>query len=192
EYKLQLDSTKFVVTDNEPKILPAFREQCSRVGCADHYLNKQLQHAFQSNQIHLNKNTIESVDCELVQNILNQVKKVLSSVRHSHQQQKLSQKLQTYSEARFGEVLVNSKTLNDYNLIEKKLLDDICNFLEPFQEVFDALSEDQQPSLHRVIPLRQYLMNKCEVKEDDSAAIIQLAFFLGKKKIMLNISQAGI
>ncbi|CAF3885120.1 unnamed protein product, partial [Rotaria sp. Silwood1] len=181
EYKLQLDSTKFVVTDNEPKILPAFREQCSRVGCADHYLNKQLQHAFQSNQIHLNKNTIESVDCELVQNILNQVKKVLSSVRHSHQQQKLSQKLQTYSEARFGEVLVNSKTLNDYNLIEKKLLDDICNFLEPFQEVFDALSEDQQPSLHRVIPLRQYLMNKCEVKEDDSAAIIQLAFFLARQ-----------
>ncbi|CAF5149494.1 unnamed protein product, partial [Rotaria sp. Silwood1] len=106
EYKLQLDSTKFVVTDNEPKILPAFREQCSRVGCADHYLNKQLQHAFQSNQIHLNKNTIESVDCELVQNILNQVKKVLSSVRHSHQQQKLSQKLQTYSEARFGGTII--------------------------------------------------------------------------------------
>ncbi|CAF4440910.1 unnamed protein product [Rotaria sp. Silwood2] len=85
EYKLQLDSTKFVVTDNEPKILPAFLEQCSRVDCADHYLNKQLQHAFQSDQIHLNKNTIEKVDCELVQNIFSQVKKVVSCVRHSHQ-----------------------------------------------------------------------------------------------------------
>ncbi|CAF5190467.1 unnamed protein product, partial [Rotaria sp. Silwood1] len=52
EYKLQLDSTKFVVTDNEPKMLPAFREQCSHVGYVDHYLNKQLQHAFQSDQIH--------------------------------------------------------------------------------------------------------------------------------------------
>ncbi|CAF3404891.1 unnamed protein product, partial [Rotaria sp. Silwood2] len=52
EYKLQLDSTKFVVTDNERKMLPAFRKQCSRVGCADHYLNKQLQHVFQSDQIH--------------------------------------------------------------------------------------------------------------------------------------------
>jgi len=70
----------------------------------------------------------------------------------------------------------------DYNLIEKELLDDICNFLEPFQEVLDALSEDQQPSLHRVIPLRQYLMNKCEVKEEDSAAIIRLEVFLSKKK----------
>ncbi|CAF4704596.1 unnamed protein product, partial [Rotaria sp. Silwood2] len=193
EYKLQLDSTKFVVTDNEPKMLPPFREQCSRVGCADHYLNKELQQAFQSDQIHLNKNTIEKVNCELVQNIFNQVKKVVSCVRHSHQQQNFSQKFQTYSETRFGgaiimldifrefffklpEVLINRKTLNDYNLIEKELLDDICNYLEPFQEILGAVSEDQQLSLHRVIPLRQYLMNKCEVR----------------KKIMLNISQAGI
>ncbi|CAF5005219.1 unnamed protein product [Rotaria sp. Silwood1] len=139
-------------------MLPAFREQCSRVGCADHYLYKQLQHAFQSDQIHLNKNTTEKVNCELVQNIFNQVKKVVSSVRHSHQQEKLSQKLQTHSETRFGGAII---------------------MLDIFrEEVFDALSEDQQPSLHRVIPLRQYLMNKCKVKEEDSAAIIQLAVFL--------------
>ncbi|CAF4876290.1 unnamed protein product, partial [Rotaria sp. Silwood2] len=175
EYKLQLDSTKFVVRDNEPKMLPPFREQCSRVGCADHYLNKELQQAFQSDQIHLNKNTIEKVNCELVQNIFNQVKKVVSCVRHSHQQQNFSQKFQTYSETRFGgaiimldifrefffklpEVLINRKTLNDYNLIEKELLDDICNYLEPFQEILGAVSEDQQLSLHRVIPLRHYLI----------------------------------
>ncbi|CAF4342723.1 unnamed protein product, partial [Rotaria sordida] len=85
EYKLQPDSTKFVVTDNEPKMLPAFREQCSRVGYADNYLNKQLQHTFQLDQIRLNKNIIENVDSELVLNIFNQVKKVVSSVRHSHQ-----------------------------------------------------------------------------------------------------------
>ncbi|CAF3811549.1 unnamed protein product [Rotaria sp. Silwood1] len=161
EYKLQLDSTKFVVTDNEPKMLPAFQKQSSCVGCADHYLNKQLQHAVQSDQIHLNKNTIEKVDCELVQNIFNQVKKVVSSVVFE-----------------LPEVLINSKTLNDYNLIEKELLGGICNFLEPFQEIFNAVGEDQQPSLHRVISLRQYLMNKCEVKEEDSAAIIRLEVFL--------------
>ncbi|CAF4154785.1 unnamed protein product [Rotaria sp. Silwood2] len=139
-------------------MLPAFREQCSRFGCADHYLNKQLQHAFQSDQIHLNKNKIEKVDCELVQNIFNQVKKVVSSVRHSHQQQKFSQKFQTYSEARFGGAII---------------------MLDIFrEEILDAVSEDQQPSLHRVIPLRQYLMNKCEVKEEDSAAIIRLKVFL--------------
>ncbi|CAF2840816.1 unnamed protein product [Rotaria sp. Silwood2] len=52
---------------------------------------------------------------------------------------------------------VNQTAVNAY-----ELLDDICNYLEAFQEILDAVSEDQQPSLHRVIPLRQYLMNKCE------------------------------
>ncbi len=42
------------------------------------------------------------------------------------------------------EVLINCKTMDDYNLIEKELLYDICNFLEPFQEVLDALNEHQQ------------------------------------------------
>ncbi len=200
EYKLQLDSTKFVVTDNEPKMLSAFREQCTRIGCSDHYLNKQLQHAFESEQIHINKNTIEKVDCELSQVVFGQVKKIVSSVRRSHQQQKLSRKLQTYSETRFGgavimlnifrevffelpEVLINTKVTDNYNLIDKELLDKICGFLEPFQQALDDLSEDQRPSLHQVIPVRQCLINKCQIKETDSTAIIQLKIFLGENKL---------
>ncbi|CAF3157858.1 unnamed protein product [Rotaria socialis] len=198
EFKLQLDSSKFVVTDNEPKMLSAFREKCTRIGCADHYLNKQLQHAFESDQIHLNKSIIEKVDCELAQNVFRHVKKIVSSVRRSHQQQKLSRKLQIYSETRFGgalimldifrevffqlpEVLINSKTMNDFNLIDKELLDEICDFFGPFQEILDALSVDQEPSCHRVIPLKQYLMNECEVKEGDSTAIVQLKLFLARR-----------
>ncbi|CAF5167377.1 unnamed protein product, partial [Rotaria magnacalcarata] len=34
----------YTVSDNEPKMLATFRGYCIRVGCADHYLNKQLQH----------------------------------------------------------------------------------------------------------------------------------------------------
>ena len=89
EYKLVLNPTEFVVTDNEPKMLAAFREQCFRIGCADHYLNKQLQYAFQSEKIYYNKNTFETIDCELVQTVFAHVKSVVSFVRHSHQQQKL-------------------------------------------------------------------------------------------------------
>jgi hypothetical protein len=43
-------------------------------------------------------------------------------------------------------VLTNSKSIDDYNLIDKKLLDDICRFLQPFEEVIDALSEDHRLS----------------------------------------------
>lgn len=145
------------------------------------------------------------MDCDLAQNTFNQVKKIVSSVRRSHQQRKLSRQLQMYSQTRFGgaiimlnifrevffelpEVLSNTKVVDDYNMIDKELLDEICDFLEAFDEVIIALNEDKQPSLHRVLPLRQHLLNKCEVKEGDSMAIIQLKVFLGEKRIPLNIS----
>ena len=47
EYKSHLDNTEYVVTDNEAKMLSAFREGCTRIGCSDHYLNRQLKHAFE-------------------------------------------------------------------------------------------------------------------------------------------------
>ncbi|CAF3686294.1 unnamed protein product [Rotaria sp. Silwood1] len=172
EYNLQLDSSKFVVCDNEMRMLAACRDQCTRVSCSDQYLNKQLQHAFELNEIHTNKSTIENVNCETAQNIFLQVKKIVTNVRRSHRQQELSMKLQIYSETRFNGamtmldifrkmfyelplVLTNTKSMDNYNLIVKKSLDDICCFLQPFEEVIEALSEDHQPTLHRVTRRRK-------------------------------------
>ncbi len=78
-------------------------------------------------------------------------------------------------------VLTKSKSIDSYSLIDKEILDDICRFLQPFEEVIEALSEDHRPSLHRVIPLRQCLINKCEINEEDSTAVAELKVFLGKK-----------
>lgn len=97
-----MDSAKYVVSDNEPKMIATFRDYCIRVGCADHYLNKQLQHAFESEQIHVNKNIVDKVDCDIIQNLFNQIKKVVGHIRRSHQQQNLSKKLVSYSETRFN------------------------------------------------------------------------------------------
>ena len=102
EYNPQLDSSKVVVCDNEVKMLAAFRDNCTRIGCSDHYLNKQLQHAFQSTEIHINKNTIKKVDCATAQNVFFQVKKIVTHVRCSHGQQHLSMKLQIYNETRLN------------------------------------------------------------------------------------------
>ncbi|CAF1474534.1 unnamed protein product [Rotaria sordida] len=198
EYNLQLDLSKFVVCDNEVKMLAAFRDNCTRIGCFDHYLNKQLQHAFESTEIHTNKNTIEKVNCATGQNVFFHVKKIVTHVRRSHRQQHLSMKLQIYSETRFNGamsmldifrnvfyelpmVLTNTKFMDNYNLIDKQALDDICHFLQPFGEVIEALSEDQRPSLHRVIPLRQCLIIKCEITEEDSIAIAELKLFIAHR-----------
>lgn len=198
EYNLQLDASKFVVSDNEPKMIAAFRDKCTRIGCSDHYLNKQLQHSFESTEIYINKATVEKVNCEVAQNIFLNVKKIVTNVRRAHRQQQLSMKLQSYSETRFNgamimldifrkvfyelpAILTSTKSMDNYNLIDKESLDDICRFLQPFEEVIEILSEDQRPTLHRVIPLRQCLINKCETTENDTTAVLELKLFLGEK-----------
>ena len=198
EYGLKLDASKYVVTDNEPKIQAAFRENCCRVGCSVHYLNKQLFHAFESSEIHPRKNVVEKVQCDLAQGAFNSIKKIVSSVRRSHKQQQLSHPLQTYSVTRFNgsffmmntflrvydeipNILVHSKLINDFQSVDKQVLQDICIFLESFQETIESLSEDERPTLHRVAPLRQHLLNKCYDTKDDSKAICEMKSFLGKR-----------
>ena len=178
-------------------MLAAFRDKCTRIGYSNHFLNKQLQHSFESTEIHLNRSTVEKVNCETAQNIFLHMKSIITNARRSHRQQKLSMKLQIYSETRFNGaliifdvsrkvfhelplVLTNTKFIDSYNLIEKTSLDDICLFLQPFEEVLEALNEDYRPTLHRVIPLCQCLINKCEIRED-STAVAELKLFLGKK-----------
>ncbi|CAM4876624.1 unnamed protein product [Rotaria socialis] len=79
------------------------------------------------------------------------------------------------------EVLINSNAMENYNVIEKELLDDICNFLEPFQDVINALSKDRQPCLHRLMPHGQCLVEHCHKKETDSSVIMQLKSFLARR-----------
>ncbi|CAF2713395.1 unnamed protein product [Rotaria sp. Silwood2] len=177
EYKLRLDSLKYVVTDNEAEILSAFRENCTRIECSDHYIDRQLKHAFQSQQIHVSKTVIENVNCDDIQGLFSTIKNIVSSVRHSHKQQSLPKKLQSYSGTRFNgvlymldafrklfdelpPVLINSKLIDAYQEIDKQTLDDVCVFLHPFEEVIESLSENKKPRLHSVILLNQYLLNK--------------------------------
>ncbi|CAF1563917.1 unnamed protein product, partial [Rotaria sordida] len=198
DYQLYLDSSKYVVTDNEAKMLSAFRENCKRIGYADHYLNRQLKHAFESQQIHVTKTVIDHVNCDGIQYLFSTIKNIVSSVRRSHKQQSLSKKLQSYSDTRFNgalfmldvfrelfdelpPVLINIKLIDDFKEIDKQLLDDVCAFLDSFQEVIKSLSEDKKPSLYLVIPLRQYLLKKCDILEDDHTSLIELKVFLAHR-----------
>lgn len=51
EYRLKLDSEKYIISDNENKMKSTFNLQCKCIGCSSHYLNKQLEHAFISETI---------------------------------------------------------------------------------------------------------------------------------------------
>ncbi|CAF4213883.1 unnamed protein product, partial [Rotaria magnacalcarata] len=64
------------VTDNENKMKSAFKDDCVRVGCSAHYLNKILQHAFTNN------NTI----CDAVQLLFKSVRAIVTYIRQSRKQ----------------------------------------------------------------------------------------------------------
>ena len=96
-FGLKLDEEKFFMSDNEPTMKCIFKLNCKRIGCSDHYLNKQLQHVFTSETI-----DGQSVNCQLAQIIFDDVKQTVSTVRRMHKQQNLSKKLILYSDTRFG------------------------------------------------------------------------------------------
>lgn len=177
-YSLTLKNQIFVVTDNENCMKAAFKDSCSRVGCSIHYLNKQLEHAFTSKEIDKTK-----VNCDIAQHMFSNIRKIVSH------------KLQTYSDTRFNGAFItmdifllvfdelitvlDSNFINYYLSIDKNLLECVCCFLKIFEEIIKELSKDTVPTIHKVLPLQEYLLNYCHVNVDDNEEIKEVKTFLG-------------
>jgi hypothetical protein len=190
-YGLILDNAVFVVSDNENKMRAAFKDKCTRIGCSIHYLNKQLEHSFTS--VTIDK---QPVKCDIAQDLFKNVKTIVTHVRRSHRQVKLKRKLQIYSDTRFNGSfymlnvfrvvfddlggVINSNFIDYLTAIDKELLDEICDFLLIFDQVIDQLSDEQRATMHQVLPLRQLLLDHCEIKSEDSDGLKELKFFLRK------------
>jgi hypothetical protein len=190
-YGLSLNNTIFVVTDNENKMKAAFKDKCIRVGCSIHYLNKQLEHSFTSDEIDK-----KPVKCYKVQDLFGNVKKIVAHVRRTHRQVKLKQKLQIYSDTRFNGAfymlnvflnvyddlggVLNNNFMDYLSGVDKEVLEELCVFLKLFDQAIDQLSEEERPTMHKVLPIRQLLLNHCELQSDDSVGLMELKVFLGK------------
>ncbi|CAF1283129.1 unnamed protein product [Rotaria magnacalcarata] len=191
-FGLTLNNKIFVVTDNENKMRAAFKEKCTRIGCSIHYLSKQLEHSFTSEEI---DRTL--VRCTEIQKLFDNVKKVVTHVRRTHRQVKLKQKLQLYSDTRFngafymlnvflnvfddiGSVL-SSGYIDYLTGVDKDLLEEVCQFLIVFDNAINQLSEEERPTMHQVLPIRQLLIDHCEVIFEDSSELKELKLFLGER-----------
>ena len=51
DFGLELNDSIYVVSDNETKMIATFKSNCQRIGCAAHYINKQLEHRFNEEEI---------------------------------------------------------------------------------------------------------------------------------------------
>lgn len=193
---MNLNENVYIVSDNEPKMISTFKLNCKRIGCSCHYINKQLEHTFIKKEIDKSP-----VQCDIVQLLFERVKRIVSHVRRSHKQTKLSKRVQTYSETRFngaykmlqtfleifdelGLVLDNTH-LNEYLLLDKEFLEQICSFLKVFDDVIEQLSDDKRPTIYKVLPLRQRLLNECGIKANDSDGLKQIKIFLCKLNCLM-------
>ena len=77
-------------------------------------------------------------------------------------------------------IVLDSSHPNEYLLIDKDLLEEICSFLKVFDEVIEQLSDDKKPTIFKVLPLRRRLLNECEVKPDNHQGLKEVKEFLGK------------
>ncbi|CAF0927295.1 unnamed protein product [Rotaria sp. Silwood1] len=137
------------------------------------------------------------VKCEIAQEMFVHVRKIVSHTRRTHKQTKLSRKLQSYCDTRFNGAFLTMDVfllvfdelpgvleralMNDYESIDKDLLSCICLFLKPFEEVIEQFSSDTKPTIYKVLPFKQYLLNHCKIHPDDHDGIQQVKTFLEKR-----------
>ncbi|CAF5182378.1 unnamed protein product, partial [Rotaria magnacalcarata] len=76
-----------------------------------------------------------------------------------------------------GSVL-NSGYIDYLTSVDKNLLEEVCRFLIVFDNAIDQLSAEERPTMHQVLPIRQLLIDQCEVKFEDSSELKELKFFL--------------
>ncbi len=77
-------------------------------------------------------------------------------------------------------VVLNNNYLSYFTLIDKDLLEEVCKFLELFDEVINKLSQEERPTMYMVIPLRQPLLHHCQSQFEDSTELKELKSFLGE------------
>ena len=82
--------------------------------------------------------------------------------------------------------VINKNLVESLAAIDKDLLEELCIFLQLFDQAINQLSDEDKPTIHQVIPIRQLLINHCEVALDDSDGLKEVKNFVGKR-ILKNI-----
>ncbi len=74
---------------------------------------------------------------------------------------------------------LSGNLLLSHSLMNKPLLNQLCELLTHFDEVIERLSEEKRPTIHLVVPLRQYLIKCCVSDNEDEPGLISVKEFIG-------------
>ncbi|CAF1479669.1 unnamed protein product [Didymodactylos carnosus] len=169
EFGLYLNDDIFIVSDNENKMKSAFKEDVQRVGCSAHYLNKILQHAF----------TKDDIKCDVAQVLFKTVRSIVTKIRQCHTQSLLSSYVQNYSDTRFnGVYIMFNSLLKVYYELPTVLTDEYKkHYLKIDRDTLELFCE-KTPTLHLVIPYKQFLINLSSITDNDDQLIIPLKMII--------------
>ncbi|CAF4328773.1 unnamed protein product, partial [Rotaria magnacalcarata] len=76
--------------------------------------------------------------------------------------------------------ILNDNYMNYLIGVDKYILEELCSFLKRFDQAIDELSEQEKPNMHKVLPIRQLLLNHCNLKSDECLELQELKIFLGE------------
>ena len=175
------------MSDNENKMKCAFKDDCVRIGCSAHYLNKILQHAFTNN----------NANCDAAQLLFKLVRAIITNIRQSHTQSLLSTCLVNYSDTRFSGIylmfdsflkvyfdlpqILSDEQKKNYLKVDHDSLESLCIYLKKFYDVIEKLSCEKTPTIHLVIPYKQLLINLSVINDNDDKLIIPLKKYIAKE-----------
>ncbi|CAF1501207.1 unnamed protein product [Adineta ricciae] len=110
------------------------------------------------------------------------IKTLVAHIRRSHRQSKLPTKVQSYSDTRFnGAFIMLQSFLNVFYELGQVLEREHLMEYATIDEVIEELSYSKRPTMHRVIPLRQHLIDCCDPHVDDQSGLEKLKIYLKDK-----------
>ncbi|CAF1377482.1 unnamed protein product [Adineta steineri] len=173
-YDLDLHKVKYVVSDNANKMRATFRSDIIRIGCATHFINKIIEHSLCKRDI----------DCDAIQQLFDCIHDLVVYLRSSHNQSKLSKKLQLFSKTRWNSAYDMVCTFIDVfpeltciitdkdrkSILARIDFDELLAFskyLKHFVDVTELLSAEKTATIHLVLPFKQRLIDLSKQDENE-------------------------
>ncbi|CAF2900889.1 unnamed protein product, partial [Rotaria sp. Silwood2] len=118
DFDLTINENVYIMRNNELKMKAAFREGVKRTRCSAHYVNKIIEHSL----------TNCNIGCDLIQQTFNQVKIIVTHIRQTHIQAKLSLSINLFSKTRWNSTF---QMIQDFlEIICPQLKDEFYNVLK--------------------------------------------------------------
>jgi hypothetical protein len=152
----------------------SFRINIIRIGCASHFVNKIIEHSL----------CTPNINCDAIQKLFNDIHELVVYLRTSHNQSKLSKKMQLFTKTRWNSaydmlscfievfpelnhVITDKDRKTIFVGIDFDELLAFAKYLKYFVEVTELLSAEKTPTIHQVLPFKQRLINLSKPDEND-------------------------